>query len=88
MQITRGLLQKYGAERVRDTPITEVCGWLVVTVEGGVVFLPRALLEKGSDVLFASCTTGGFHRDCHRSCNGRLAAGVRVHDLQLRHASH
>lgn len=22
-QITRGLLQKYGAERVRDTPITE-----------------------------------------------------------------
>ncbi len=24
VQITRGLLQKYGAERVRDTPITEV----------------------------------------------------------------
>jgi hypothetical protein len=24
LQITRGLLQKYGAERVRDTPITEV----------------------------------------------------------------
>lgn len=24
MQITRGLLQKYGHERVRDTPITEV----------------------------------------------------------------
>jgi len=24
MQITRGLLQKHGAERVRDTPITEV----------------------------------------------------------------
>lgn len=23
-QITRGLLQKYGADRVRDTPITEV----------------------------------------------------------------
>lgn len=29
-QITRGLLQKYGAERVRDTPITEVSSacWL------------------------------------------------------------
>jgi len=25
-QITRGLLQKYGADRVRDTPITEVRG--------------------------------------------------------------
>jgi hypothetical protein len=25
VQITKGLLQKYGAERVRDTPITEVC---------------------------------------------------------------
>lgn len=24
LQITRGLLQKHGAERVRDTPITEV----------------------------------------------------------------
>jgi hypothetical protein len=24
VQITRGLLQKHGAERVRDTPITEV----------------------------------------------------------------
>lgn len=24
-QITRGLLQKYGHDRVRDTPITEVC---------------------------------------------------------------
>lgn len=26
MQITRGLLQKYGANRVRDTPITEASG--------------------------------------------------------------
>ena len=24
-QITRGLLQKYGPDRVKDTPITEVC---------------------------------------------------------------
>lgn len=25
LQITKGLVQKYGPERVRDTPITEVC---------------------------------------------------------------
>ena len=25
LQITKGLLQKYGPERIRDTPITEVC---------------------------------------------------------------
>ena len=27
VQITRGLLQKYGPERVKDTPITEVGPW-------------------------------------------------------------
>ncbi len=33
-QITRGLLQKHGAERVRDTPITEVRAGTVVSVSG------------------------------------------------------
>ena len=32
-KITRGLLQKYGPKRVKDTPITEVGGW--VPVGGG-----------------------------------------------------
>jgi pyruvate/2-oxoglutarate/acetoin dehydrogenase E1 component len=38
VQITRGLLQKYGPERVKDTPITEVRNaaamWLASGVKG------------------------------------------------------
>ncbi len=43
-KITRGLLQKYGPKRVRDTPITEVC----VLLSPGVGKAGCAELDKRS----------------------------------------
>ena len=48
LQITRGLLQKHGSMRVRDTPITEVRAlpvllWLLATQKGSPVIHPAVL---------------------------------------------
>ena len=45
-KITRGLLQKYGPKRVRDTPITEVGGW--VGWRGGWLRRGVACVGRGS----------------------------------------
>ena len=54
-QITRGLLQKYGAERVRDTPITEVCPLSTCAALPQSAFRRWCLFSVGAMIAAALC---------------------------------
>lgn len=77
LQVTRGLHAKWGSSRIIDTPITE-SGFAGIAVGAAMVNLPR--------LLKLACIVELINRIILVS--GRLATHLRVHDLQLFHASH